>query len=127
MHFEKKTVQFQYFLNSKDRWDARPLQFLLDEKEEIIHIQQIEIDKLKSTFAASNRYEVLQKIRIEDDHLSTVFDLIRQLRDLELPSGRKLLRSDHKSPYFKWSANISPTALKKFPLKRHAIINRVRI
>ena len=61
--------------------------------------QKLEIEKLKNQLNQLNHYEVAQKIRIEDEHLATLVDLIKQMRELKLPSGRLLLRCDNRSPY----------------------------
>ncbi|RYZ78483.1 MAG: hypothetical protein EOP04_29635 [Proteobacteria bacterium] len=43
----------------------------------------------------------LPKVWIDEGYLPTLIDLILQLRELGLNSGRKLLKSDHKIPYAK--------------------------
>lgn len=97
----EKLQQFQKYMKGIDQWNARPSHIVIAEKEEIINKQKEEIEKLQDRLTELNEYEVAQKIRIEEEHLPTLIDLIQQMRELELPSGRKLLRSDHKSPYSK--------------------------
>lgn len=96
-----KLQQFQKYLNSIDKWNARPPHLIIAEKDELIIQQRQEIDELKGKLNQLNEYEVVQKIRIEEDHLATLVDLIKQLRELKLPFGRLLLRCDNKSPYSK--------------------------
>lgn len=95
-----KLQQFQKYLNRIDQWNARPSHIVIAEKEELIQKQKEELEKLQIRLAELNEHEVVQKIRIEEHFLPVFADLIRQIRELELPSGRKLLRSDHKSPYY---------------------------
>jgi hypothetical protein len=96
-----KLQEFQHYLNSIDQWNARPHYLVIAEKDDIIKSQLDELQKLHKRLDKLSEYEVVQKIRIEDEHLPTIIDLFQQMRHLELPSGRKLLRSDHKSPYSK--------------------------
>lgn len=92
--------QFQQYLNGIDQWNSRPSDIILAEKQEVIQTQKNEIEKLKKRVNELEIYEVTQKIRIEENHLPVLADLIQQMRALELPSGRKLLKSDHKSPFY---------------------------
>lgn len=96
-----KLQLFQKYLHSIDKWNARPFHLVINEKEELIAQQKIEIESLKNQLKQLNQYEVAQKIRIEDEHLATLVDLIKQMRELKLPSGRLLLRCDNKSPFSK--------------------------
>jgi hypothetical protein len=112
-----KLQQFQRYLNSIDEWNARPSQIVIAEKEEVIQSQKIEIERLEARLAELNEYEVAQKIRIEDDYLPTLIDLVQQLRELELPSGRKFLRSDHKSPYSKMISKYFSHGGKDIPIE----------
>ena len=97
----EKLRQFQKRLNGIDKWNARPSQLIIAEKDALITQQRQEINKLKASLNQLNQYEVAQKIRIDEDHLATLVDLIKQMRELKLPSGRLLLRCDNKSPYSK--------------------------
>lgn len=67
---------------------------------------QANIQDLEQQLKAHTKYEVSQKIYVEDDYLSTLIDLIQQLREVELPNGRPLLKSDHHSPYYKIGSEI---------------------
>ena len=96
-----KLQQFQKYLHRIDQWNARPPHLIISEKDELITQQKIEIESLKEQLHQLNQYEVAQKIRIEEEHLGTLVDLIKQMRELKLPSGRLLLRCDNKSPYSK--------------------------
>lgn len=96
----QKLQQFQNFLKSVDKWNARPSSIIISEKDEVIQNQKLEIEKLQIRLTELEKYEVTQKIRIEENHLSVLADLIQQMRELELPSGRKLLKCDHKSPFY---------------------------
>lgn len=109
--------RFQKYLNSIDQWDARPAKIVIAEKEDIIQNQYAKIDKLEKLLAEQNKYEVIQKIRIEDECLPSLIDLFQQLRLLKLPSGRKLLRSDHKSPYSKMISRYFSHGGKDIPIE----------
>lgn len=112
-----KLQQFQKYLNSIDQWNVRPTHIVIAEKDQIIQNQKMELEKLQARLAELNEYEVAQKIRIEEDHLPAVIDLLQQMRKLELPSGRKLLRSDHKSPYSKMISKYFSHAEKDIPIE----------
>ncbi|TKC03117.1 hypothetical protein [Pedobacter cryotolerans] len=96
-----KLQLFQKYLHSIDKWNARPPHLIIAEKDELITKQRQEIDELKVKLNQLNQYEVAQKIRIEEEHLATLVDLIKQMRELKIPSGRLLLRCDNKSPFSK--------------------------
>jgi len=97
----EKLQQFQKYLNSIDQWDARPAHIVIAEKDELIQRQKIEIERLQERLTELGEYEVLQKISIEDNALPTLVDLLKQMSQLTLPSGRNFLACDKKSPYSK--------------------------
>jgi len=92
---------FADYLNSIDKWFIRPQHEVNAEKDATIARLQVQIAELEKKLSDLNEFEVAQKIRIEEGHLPTVIDLIQQLRDLQLPANRKLLRCDYKTPYYK--------------------------
>jgi hypothetical protein len=92
---------FAEYLNTIDKWAVRPQLEVYTEKDATIARLQNQIAALEKQISEMKEYDVVQKIRIEEGHLPTVIDLIQQLRDLQLPSERKLLRCDHKTPYYK--------------------------
>lgn len=112
-----KLQQFQKYLTSIDEWNARPSHIVIAEKDELIQNQKIEIEKLTLKLAGLNEYEVSLKILIDDGHLPTFIDIIRQLREVQLPSGRKLLKSDHKIPYAKMIAKYFSHGGKDIPIE----------
>ncbi|PWS33214.1 hypothetical protein DF947_00845 [Pedobacter paludis] len=113
----EKLQQFQKYLNSIDEWNARPSHIVIAEKDELIQNQKIEIEKLNTKLAELNEYEVSLKVLIDDGHLPTFIDVIQQLRELQLPSGRKLLKSDHKIPYAKMIAKYFSHGGKDIPIE----------
>jgi hypothetical protein len=113
----EKLQKFQKYLNTIDKWNARPAHIIIAEKEQTIQDQKMEIERLQARLVNLNQYEVAQKIRIEDVHLPTFIDLIQQMRTLQLPSGRKLLRSDHKSPYPKMISKYFSHGEKDIPIE----------
>ncbi|RZJ80430.1 MAG: hypothetical protein EOO20_25990 [Chryseobacterium sp.] len=112
-----KLQQFQNFLTSIDKWNARPSHIVVAEKDELIQDQKAEIEKLSAKLVELNEYEVSLKILIDDRHLPTFIDVIQQLRELQLPSGRKLLKSDHKIPYAKMIAKYFSHGGKDIPIE----------
>ncbi|WP_113664303.1 hypothetical protein [Pedobacter nanyangensis] len=94
-----KLQQFQHFLDGIDQWNARPSHIVIDEKEKIIHSLKIQIKELQSRLDELKVFEVGQKIRIEEGYVPTLIDILKQVEQLELPSGRKLILSDHQIIY----------------------------
>ncbi|MCX2450073.1 hypothetical protein OQX61_02210 [Pedobacter sp. PLR] len=112
-----KLQLFQKYLNSIDEWDARPSHIVIAEKDELIQNQKAKLEKLSTKLAELNEYEVSLKILIDDGHLPTFIDIIQQLREVQLPSGRKLLKSDHKIPYAKMIARYFSHGGKDIPIE----------
>lgn len=112
-----KLKKFQIYLNSIDRWNARPSGIVLDEKDEIIQSQKDEIEKLKTELAKYREYEVNGKIRISEGHLPTLIDLIQQMRELKVNETRALLRSDHKIPFAKMISKYFSHGEKDIPIE----------
>ncbi len=112
-----KLQQFQKYLKNLDQWNARPSKIVIAEKDELIQNQKQEIEKLNAELAELNQYEVSLKILIDDGHLPTFIDVIQQLRELKLPSRRKLLKSDHKIPYAKMIAKYFSHGGKDIPIE----------
>jgi len=113
----EKLQQFEKYLTSIDEWNARPSHIVIAEKDELIQNQKAEIEKLTLKLAELNEYEVSLKILIDDGHLPTFIDIIQQLREVQLPSGRKLLKSDHKIPYAKMIAKYFSHGGKDIPIE----------
>lgn len=113
----EKLKQFQKFLMGIDRWNARPAPLVIEEKEQVIHQYINEIEKLKQQIVELTQYEVKQKIRIEDEHLPALIDLLQQMRNLRLPSGRLLLRCDHKITYAKLISKYFSHGEKDIPVE----------
>ena len=74
---------------------------LIKEKDEQILGLKAELEILRNKMADLEKYEVAVKPMVQDEHLPTFIDLLQQMRNLTLPNGRKLLDSDHESPYYK--------------------------
>lgn len=113
----EKLQQFQKYLRSIDKWNARPSHIVIAEKDELIQSQKAEIEKLSTKLTELNEYEVSLKILIDDGHLPTFVDIVQQLREVQLPSGRKLLKSDHKIPYAKMIAKYFSHGGKDIPIE----------
>lgn len=97
----KKLNDFLDFLALQDKWNIRPNDTLIKEKDEEICRLRAELDALKTKLADLEKYEVSVKPMIQDDHLPTFIDLLQQIKNLTLTNGRKLLVSDHESPFYK--------------------------
>jgi hypothetical protein len=107
---------FADYLNSIDQWAVRPQLEVYTEKDATIARLQNQIIVLEKQISEIKEYDVVQKIRIEEGHLPTVINLIQQLRDLQLPSERKLLRCDHKTPYYKMISKYFSIDAKDIPI-----------
>lgn len=97
----RKLREFRIFLAPLDKWNIRPNDMLLTEKDEQISELKSELEILRNKLADLEKYEVSVKPMVQDEHLPTFIDLLQQMRNLKLPSGRKLLVSDHESPFYK--------------------------
>lgn len=51
---------------SINKWNARPSHIVIAEKDELIHNQKIELEKLSFKLAELNEYEVSLKILVDD-------------------------------------------------------------
>ncbi|WP_286849203.1 hypothetical protein, partial [Sphingobacterium sp. UBA7253] len=96
-----KLGEFLEFLTPLDKWNIRPNDMLIKEKDEEIAKLRSELEILQNKLADLEKYEVSVKPMIQDEHLPTLIDLLQQMKNLTLPNGRKLLVSDHESPYYK--------------------------
>lgn len=96
-----KLNEFLSFLSPLDKWNIRSNDLLIKEKDEEIAKLRLELEILRKKLSELEKYEVSVKPMIQDDHLPTFIDLLQQLKNLTLPNGRKLLVSDHESPYYK--------------------------
>ena len=96
-----KLNAFHEFMVSIDKWNARPPDGVNAEMEKTIAIQREHIKKLEERLATLNEFEAAQKVWIEEGYLPTFIHLFLQIRDLTVKGSRKLLKSDHKSPYYK--------------------------
>lgn len=86
----EKLRAFQDFLTPRDKWNIRPNELLLMEKDNLIAELRQKIGTLEEKLAKLEDFEVSVKAMVQDDHLPTFIDLIYQLKDLPLPNGRKL-------------------------------------
>lgn len=92
---------FAAYLNSIDQFNARPSHIVIAEKDAIIAKQQQQIAEYQQQLQELNKLEVKQKVMVEESHLPTLIDLLQQIIDLSLPSGRFFLKCDNISPYYK--------------------------
>lgn len=111
-----KLTEFQQYLDTRDKWNIRPNDVLLKEKDEKIAELQARIQDLEEQLKAHTKYGVAQKVYVEDGYLPTLIDLIQQVREVGLPNGRSLLKSDHHSPYYKLVAKYFNHGSKEIPL-----------
>jgi hypothetical protein len=108
---------FADYLNSIDQWAVRPQLEVYTEKDATIARLQNKIAALEKQISEMKEYDVVQKIRIEEGYLPTVIDLIQQLRDLQISANRKLLRCDHKTPYYKMISRYFSIDGKDIPIE----------
>ncbi len=97
----RKLNEFLSFLSPLDKWNIRSNDLLIKEKDKEIAKLRLELEILRKKLSELEKYEVSVKPMVQDDHLPTFIDLLQQLKNLTLPNGRKLLVSDHESPYYK--------------------------
>lgn len=97
----RKLQAFQKMLNGMDKWNARPYPELLAEKDRQIIQQKARIEEIERKLVSLSGYEVQHEIEIKEGHLPTLIYLIRQLPELKLPNGDRLLKCYNKSPYYK--------------------------
>ena len=97
----RKLNEFLSFLSPLDKWNIRPNDMLIKEKDEQISGLKAELEILRNKMAELEKYEVVVKPMVQDEHLPTFIDLLQQMKNLTLPNGRKLLVSDYESPYYK--------------------------
>ena len=96
---------FQQYLATIDRWNKRgPLETLIDEKEALIARLKAQIEQMESQLATLNKYEAGEKIVITKGYLPAFIDLVRQLQELTLPGGSRLLSAQAQSPWYKMIA-----------------------
>src|SRR3546814_9053326 len=88
-------------LNGRDKWNARPYPELLAEKDRQLVEQKRRIEELEKELESLSGYEVQHEIEIKEGHLPTLIDLIKQLPELKLPNGDRLLKCYNKSPYYR--------------------------
>ncbi|WP_134087763.1 hypothetical protein [Olivibacter sp. XZL3] len=112
----EKLTAFLECIAKRDRWNIRPNDVLISEKDKTIAEQQYEIESLRSRLAELEEFEVSVKAMIQDDHLPTFMDLLHQLKNLSLPNGRKLLKADYDSPYYKLVAKYFTYEGKDIPI-----------
>ena len=112
----EKLTAFQGFLSPKDQWNIRPNDILLQEKDAKITELYAKIEALEKELEDLKEFNVSGKAMIQDEHLPTFMDLIHQIKDLSLPNGRKLVRSDYDSPYYKLVAKYFAYEGKDIPI-----------
>ena len=112
-----KLRKFQDFLMNIDKWNLRPLTSVITEKDQIIQELIAKNEQLKFQLDELTKFEVKQKLSIEEGHLPTLADIFRQLRELRLPSGRLLLTSDHKTVYAKIISKYFSHGEKNIPIE----------
>ena len=96
-----KLHAFHGFMADIDKWNARPANIINAEMEKIINAQREHIRKLEERLSVLNEFEAAQKVWIEEGYLPTFINLFQQIRELKVTPTRKLLKSDHKSPFYK--------------------------
>lgn len=112
----EKLEAFLECIAGRDRWNIRPNDILLKEKNAAIAQLKSEVRALQSKLSGLEEFEVSVKAMIQDEHLPTFMNLIHQIKELSLPNGRKLLKSDYDSPYYKLVAKYFTYEGKDIPI-----------
>lgn len=124
----RKLEAFLTFLKSIDRWHkTEPLESIIGDKDNQIDKLKQRIAELESQLKEATKYDVAEKIAIDKSGKPAFMNLIHQLQDLPLPNGKKLVRSQTQSAWYKMIAkyfthddkDISiETARNYFPAKK---------
>ncbi|MDR2276176.1 MAG: hypothetical protein LBF27_35055 [Sphingobacterium sp.] len=73
----RKLNEFQSFLSPLDKWNIRPNDMLIKEKDEEIAKLRLELEILRNKLTDLDKYEVSVKPMIQDEHLPTFIDLLQ--------------------------------------------------
>jgi len=96
---------FQSFLHSIDQWHVhQPLESVITEKDQLISSLKARVVFLEEENKQLKEFETSKKIQIRENYLPTFLDLIKQMQELELPDGNKLLTSSSQSGWYKMIA-----------------------
>ncbi|MGA9650293.1 hypothetical protein [Pedobacter sp.] len=112
-----KLEAFQGFLNTIDEWNVNT------STEKMLRQRDAEITQLKRNLAdlqaqldEIQQYEASEKIVINSGNLAAFMDLMRQFQELVLPNGKRLVRTQGYSPWYKMIAKNFVHGDKPIPL-----------
>ena len=101
----QKLKNFREFLVFIDQWKKQqPLESVVAEKDQQITELKARIAVLEEQVGLFKELEPSKKIQIRENYLPTFLDLIKQMQELELPDGNKLLTSYGQSSWYKMIA-----------------------
>lgn len=96
---------FLNFLKSIDKWHkTEPIESLIGEKDNQIDKLKQRVAELESQLKEATKYDVAEKVALDKGGMPAFMNLIHQLKELTLPNGNKLTRSQTQSPWYKMIA-----------------------
>ncbi|MFI5137802.1 MAG: hypothetical protein ACHQIM_08235 [Sphingobacteriales bacterium] len=103
-NMNRKTAlrSFQKYLKSIDEWnhDKTKDEVIADQGTEIIKLKA-ELANLKKELKEARKLETPDYINIADGYRDTLFDLILQIQELQLPEGKELVLSQTQAAWTK--------------------------
>lgn len=112
-----KLEAFKGFLNTIDEWDINTsTEKMLSQKDAEIAQLTSNLADLQARLDDILQYEANEKIAINSGDLAAFMDLMRQLQKLTMPGGRRLLKTQGYSPWYKMIAKNFVHGDKPIPL-----------
>jgi hypothetical protein len=112
-----KLEAFSDFLDTIDEWNVNTsTEKMLSEKDVEIALLKNKVADLQSQLDNILQYEANEKIAINSGDLAAFMDLMRQLQKLTMPSGKRLVKTQGFSPWYKMVAKNFVHGEKPIPL-----------
>ncbi|HEY2582706.1 MAG TPA: hypothetical protein VGI43_12910 [Mucilaginibacter sp.] len=101
----RKLEAFLTFLKSIDQWHkTEPIESVIGDKDNQINKLKLRIAELEGQLKEAVKFDTPEKVLIDKGALPVFMDLFDQMKDLRLPNGNKLARSQTQSPWYKMIA-----------------------
>ncbi|MCX2582712.1 hypothetical protein [Pedobacter sp. MR22-3] len=100
-----KLEAFQGFLNTIDEWNVNTsTEKMLNQKDAEIGLLKSNLADLQARLDELLQYEASEKIVINSGNIVAFMDVMRKIRKLVLPNGKRLLVTQGHSPWYKMIA-----------------------
>ncbi|TCD12990.1 hypothetical protein EZ449_02785 [Pedobacter frigidisoli] len=100
-----KLEAFQKFLNSIDEWNVNTsVEKMLSQRDAEIGFLKGNLADLQARLDELLQYEASEKIVINSGNIAAFMDVMRQIRKLVLPNGKRLVTTQGHSPWYKMIA-----------------------